>query len=241
MPTGYSRAPKLLKGALIEFSDRFIASVPNVIVFQYNPEKMTRTLAMWGEEAGGGSASKSIASGLSQPYEPTDDFKFTLMLNAADDLENPTAHPVAFVCGLANRIAAIEMLLYPQSGNGLLGDLSASLGGVLSAATGIGQTIPPSKVPVVLFAWGPGRIVPVRITSFSLEEEAYSPSLYPIEAQLTLGLKVMVPKDAATGEQRTLSEELAVAAYNFTRRQTAGLAASNAANSVESILAMLPF
>ena len=44
MPTGYSRSPKLLKGALVEFSERFIGPIPNVIVFQYNIETLIHIL-----------------------------------------------------------------------------------------------------------------------------------------------------------------------------------------------------
>ena len=39
--------PALLKGALVEFSERFIGPVPNIIIFQYNPQSLTRTLEVW--------------------------------------------------------------------------------------------------------------------------------------------------------------------------------------------------
>ena len=46
--TGYSRNPKLLKGALIsQFSAPMLVPIPNIIVFQFNPESMTRTVAAW--------------------------------------------------------------------------------------------------------------------------------------------------------------------------------------------------
>jgi len=47
MPEGYSRSPKLLKGALVQFSAPFLVPVPNVIIFQYNPETLSRTLTPW--------------------------------------------------------------------------------------------------------------------------------------------------------------------------------------------------
>src|SRR4051812_48434222 len=119
MPTGYSRSPKLLKGALIEFSERFIGPVPNIIVFQYNPEMMTRTLEVWSQNGGGESGTSNDTSHTAQPFDPPETFTLALELDAADALENPAAHPVAFISGVADRIAAMEMLLYPQ-GDSLL-------------------------------------------------------------------------------------------------------------------------
>jgi len=247
MPTGYSRSPKLLKGALIEFSERFIGPIPNVIVFQYNPEMMTRTLEVWSQGGGGESSASNETSHTAQPYDPPETFTLALELDAADALENPAAHPVAFISGVADRIAAMEMLLYPQGDSllgGLMGSISGSLGGAsVSSALGAGTGVQPASrgtVPVLLFVWGPGRIVPVRLTTFSVEEQAYSPLLYPIRAKVNIGLKILTPKDFPTCN-RKLSEDLAITAFKFTRKQKEVLAAANIANSVESILGMLPF
>lgn len=248
MPTGYSRSPKLLKGALIEFSERFIGPIPNVIVFQYNPEMMTRALEVWSQNGGGESSASNDTSHTAQPFDPPETFTLALELDAADALEKPESHPVAFISGVADRIAAMEMLLYPQGDSllgGLMGSISGSLGGAsvsgaLGGAAGGVQPVPRGTVPVVLFVWGPGRIVPVRLTSFSVEEQAYSPLLYPIRAKVSIGFKILTPKDFPTCN-RKLSEDLAITAFNFTRKQKEVLAAANLANSVESILGMLPF
>lgn len=257
MPTGYSRSPKLLKGALIEFSERFIGPIPNVIVFQYNPETMTRTLEVWNQNSGGSGAestSSNDTSHTAQPFDPPESFTLALELDAADALEKPESHPVAFISGVADRIAAMEMLLYPQGDSllgGLLGSVTGSLsvggsvggssiGGGIGGASGAMQTASRGTVPVVLFVWGPGRIVPVRLTSFSVEEQAFSPMLYPIRAKVSIGLKILTPKDFPTCN-RKLSEELAITAFKFTRKQKEVLAMANMANSVESILGMLPF
>jgi hypothetical protein len=245
MPTGYSRSPKLLKGALIEFSERFIGPIPNVIVFQYNPETMTRALEVWSQGGGGESSASNETSHTAQPFDPPESFTLALELDAADALEKPESHPVAFISGVADRIAAMEMLLYPQGDSllgGLMGSISGALGGASVSAGGSGTVQPASRgtVPVVLFVWGPGRIVPVRLTTFSVEEQAYSPLLYPIRAKVSIGLKILTPRDFPT-ENRKLSEDLAITAFNFTRKQKEVLAAANLANSVESILGMLPF
>lgn len=252
MPSGYSRSPKLLKGALVEFSERFIGPIPNIIIFQYNPETLSRTLEVWSppetkEEGETPGVPKKSASNA-QPSDPPETFSVTLELDAADDLE--VGDPVAIVTGVADRIAALEMLLYPQEESllgGLLGSItgsvSVSAGGVSlgGSASGAIDTVPKGTVPVVMFVWGPGRIVPVRLTSFSVEEQAFSPILYPIRAKVSVGLKILTPSDFPKEDKRKFSEDLAVAAFKFTRKQKEVLAAANLANSVESILGMLPF
>jgi len=251
--TGYTQSPRLLKGALIQFSAPLLVPIPNVIVFQYNPETLTRTLKPWvppEREGSKGAADSdqaaSEAAGRKQPYDPQEEFTLALELDAADALEYPATHPVAALSGVADRVAALEMLLYPTNagllGN-LLGSVSVSIGsGGISASVDASATVdvvPSPEVPIVLFFWGPGRIVPVRVTSFSVEEQAFSPLLYPIRAKASVGMRVLPP--AAFGDQDSAEVEIAKAAYQFTRGQKEVLATANLANSVESIAGMLPF
>ncbi len=231
MPTGYSRSPKLIKGALIKLSEDFLGPIPNIIVFQYNPENFTRTIRSSQERKGGKS---SIEESTAEPFEPGESFDLTLELDAADALEEPESHPVALISGVADRIAALEMLLYPSE-ESLLGELLPSM-------FGAGDALPRGQVPIVLFVWGPGRILPVRITSFQVEEQAFSPTLYPLRAKVTVGLTVLTDDSFKKPEKKlSMSEEIAIKAYQWTRAQKEGLARANMANTVESILDLLPF
>src|SRR5262249_12695216 len=122
---------------------------------------------------------------------------------------------------------------------------SASVGGATGPGTGgaapSAPPDPPKKVPVVLFVWGPGRIVPVRLTGFNVEELQYNQLLYPHRAKVSLSLRV-VTSDALRAEKSKKPEyDLAIHAYDFTRGQKEVLALANIANNVESILGMLPF
>jgi hypothetical protein len=237
MANGYSQSPRLLKGAIIQFSAPMLVPIPNIIIFQYNPETITRTLTPWAPPAqSSGTDDPKVESALAQPFDPEETFDVTLELDAADALEAPDTHPVASVFGVADRLAAIEMLLYPP-GDSALGGLISAIGGALGATSAV-DVVPRKTVPVVLFFWGPGRIVPVRITSFSIDEQAYSPTLYPIRAKATLGLRVL---DAASfGDDDSATVKIAKACYTFTRVQKETLALANVANSVESIMGMLP-
>jgi hypothetical protein len=165
---------------------------------------------------------------------------------------------------VADRLAALEMLLYPNTeGISLLGSISGSLGGAVGGAVSgsisgalggggspSGSEIPARNVPVTLFIWGPGRIVPVRVKSFTVEEQTFSPLLYPLRATVSLGMTVLQPsafqRYQGTGDSTTAiplkpEEEFAVGAYKFTMVQKQVLATANLANSVESIINMLPF
>lgn len=255
MASGYSRSPKLLKGALIQFSAPMLVPIPNIIIFQYNPETMTRTLKPWSvaRTEAEGSDAKKLETLLAQPYDPQESFSLTLELDAADALEFPESHPVAVVSGVADRVAAMEMLLYPPGDSALGGllnvsvDVSIGAGGIsASANTGASaeafRKAKRKQVPIVLFFWGPGRIVPVRLTSFQVEEQAFSPLLYPIRAKVTLGLTIVNPADikAEDAGDQTAVLQIAKACYTFTRAQKEVLATANLANSVESIVGMLP-
>jgi hypothetical protein len=268
MANGYSRSPKLLKGALIQFSAPMLIPIPNIIIFQYNPETMTRTLSPWlppvrestysykeqqhafvGEME---ELSREQLNQLRQPYDPDESFSLVLELDAADALEQPQLHPTAVIAGVADRIAALEMLCYPpavdSAAGGLLNvEVSVSVGaGGVSASAGAStemDTVPRREVPVVLFFWGPGRIVPVRITSFSVEEQQYSPLLYPLNAKVTLGMTVITDTQLvdATGDFASGAViDIAKACYKFTMAQKKALALANLANDAESIIGMLP-
>ena len=71
--------------------------------------------------------------------------------------------------------------------------------GQLQANQGLAQAgtleIAPMEAPLTLFVWSKQRIMPVRITEFSITEEAFDPTLNPIRAKITLGLRVLSVND----------------------------------------------
>lgn len=238
MPSEYPRSPKLVKGALIKLSEEFLGPVPNIIVFQYNPETMSRDLSPWWEPAAGAGKKKQEET-TAQPFDPSEKFSLKLLLDATDALEEPVKHPVAMISGVADRIAALEMLLYPVTEAKLRKAVTKQL-----TKNGKKQEVPKARVPLVLFAWGPGRILPVRLTSFQVEEQAFSPTLYPIRATVTVGLQVLTDQAepfAKPTDKLSASEKLALAAYKYTRGQKQVLARTNMNNTRESVTGMLPF
>ena len=229
--TGLRRSPKFEKGAFVQLLKDLVTVVPNVIPFQYNPEKLSHTLTPWNpfevDQTQRGAQAPTV-----QPFDPKESFNLTLDIDATNDLEDNNF--VANQVGIADRLAALKKLTLPSQG--LIGDVVAGARALVGKASA--QAFRPT-VPVVLFVWGPGRILPVRITSFSVEETLFSPSLHPIQATVTLGLEVLTPDVFKC--QSDLAATIAIAAYNFTKLQDDALAVAHIANNRDAIRGLLPF
>jgi hypothetical protein len=229
--TGFSGSPRLQKGALVQLVQDVVGIVPNIVAFQYNPEKLSHSVQPWNpfevDQTERGSQAPNV-----QPFEPKQSFTLALELDATDQLED--ADPVAEQAGVADRLAALRKLTLPTQGP--VGDLIQS---AAALAGGAGEAARRPTVPVLLFVWGPGRILPVRVTSFSVEESLFSPTLHPIQANVSLGLEVLTPDVFKCQSDPTT--DVAVAAYRFTRLQEDALALASIANNGDAIRGLLPF
>lgn len=175
--TGLSSSPRLLKGALVGVD--IFNPVASVVVFQYNPNTMTRRLEA---RAAGADGDPGEVTRLSGP--PKETITLSIEIDAADQLE--TANPMATQMGIYPSLSALEMMLYPKSAAVIVNKVLATLGTI---------EILPIEAPFVLFSWGLKRTLPVRITSFSITEEAFDPSLNPIQAKVELSLEVLSYQD----------------------------------------------
>jgi hypothetical protein len=238
---------KFIKGALISFMPTFIGSLPNVIVFQFNPETITHT---WSAAAGASPDPKSGADPMAARGVPGETFSFSLAVDSSDMVADGDANPIgaglAALSGVYTRLAALEMLQYPSGsfGGGLLGKVSASIsvGGVDLSASGAGAAVksdvPRSEVPTVLFVWGPQRIVPVRVTGLTITEKLYDTVLNPTHADVQITLRVLTPEELVSvqGELGTVAKVAYV--YSQGLRQVQALA--NLGDAAASIIGMLP-
>jgi hypothetical protein len=231
--TGNPRSPALLKGALVQLVDDVVTPTRKIISFQYNPEKLSRTITPWDpfqvDDAGRGQQAPNV-----QPFDPKETINITLELDATDQLEDDD--PDAVANGIDGRIAAIEQLLLPEQG--LAGAL-ATAERTIDAAAGTTAPTPRATVPILLFVFGPGRVLPVRITSYSIDEELFSPTLHPIQAKVTLALQVLTPDVFKCSG--TPSVDIAISAYNSYRRQRAALADRQIANNKDTKLGLQSF
>ena len=227
---GLTRSPKLARGALVQIVDSVIGIEPSIVPFQYNPTTLSVSIAPFNPNEVEQSGRGQIAP-TSQPFEPKRTITAEIELDATDQLEDE--EPVALGVGIGDRLAALEQLLMPSEG--LIGELLSAVG------TLTGNPPPPkrSSVPIALLILGPGRILPVRITSYSVEESLFMPSLNPMMAKVSLSFEVLSP-DVFRCESGP-SVELARATYNFYQVQQSALAVAHNARNAAKALSLLPF
>lgn len=182
MASEFPRSPRLLKGGFAVYQSQTAGPPPKIIVFQYNPEHMTRSLAARAaprEPSNVGAAREDVLRVLGPPVET---MSLSIELDAADQLAEPLQNPEVVENGLHPVLATLEMLLYPPTNEVQLLQTLASEGQV---------QVCPADLPLVLLIWGKSRVVPVMLTSFSISEEAFDPKLNPIQAKVDLGLRVL--------------------------------------------------
>ncbi len=172
----FPRSPRLRKGAIIGI-DPF-NPLASVVVFQYNPDTLTRTISA--QTTGGDDQGEALR--IKGPPEET--IRLDVEIDATDQLE--LAEAPAAAIGLHPTLAALEMLLYPKS--------SLVIANEVLARFGVIEVIPP-EAPLTLFVWGERRVLPVRLTDLSITEEAYDPALNPIRAKIGLSLRVLTYQD----------------------------------------------
>ncbi len=169
-------APRLVKGGIV-LLDPASGTVLRVVTLQYNPESLTRTLQAQ-TVADGGDRSQA----LRLTAAPVETLKLDAVIDATDQLELPAQHAVTAANGIAPQLAALETLLYPSS-RAVEANNALARAGMLEIA--------PMESPLTLLVWSDKRVLPVRITDFSITEEAFDPSLHPIRAKVSLGLRVL--------------------------------------------------
>jgi len=175
--TSFPGSPRVLKGAIIGMDP--LNPLASVIVFQYNPDTLTRTLTAQAAGEGGDTAEVLRLKG-----PPRETIKLDVEIDAADQLEKAEGNATAM--GLHPTLASLEMLLYPKS--------AAVIANEALAAFGMIEVLPP-EAPLTLFAWGVKRIVPVRLTELTITEEAFDAALNPIRARVSLGVRVLTYQD----------------------------------------------
>ena len=177
--SSFSRSPRILKAGLV-LLDPETTRVVRVIALQYNPESLSHAYEIRGASEG----NRSEPLRLLGP--PTETLTLEAFLDASDQLQFPGQNPETTRTGIQGAISVLEMLIYPESTQ-LLANRALAQQGKLE--------ILPMEKHLTLFVWGKDRVLPVRITQFSLNEEEFSPDLYPIRARISMTLRVLTVDD----------------------------------------------
>jgi hypothetical protein len=175
-------SPRLVKGGIVTM-DPDTSAVQSVIALQYNPDSLSRTLQIQAL-SGGQDGVQVDAFRLRGPAVET--IKIEAELDATDQLEFPKQNATTARSGLLPQLAQLEMLVNPTVAT-LEADDSLANAGTLE--------IIPLEQPLTLFVWSKSRVMPVRLTDFSITEEAFDPNLNPIRAKVSLGLRVLTIDD----------------------------------------------
>jgi hypothetical protein len=177
----FPRSPRTLQGGLV-LIDPDSSAVRRVVVLQYNPDTLTRTLQ---PQAVGGDAGDRLEA-LRLKGAPVETIKLDCEIDAADQLEFPDRNPNAVALGIHPQLAALETVVYPDSATVQRNSALASAGTL---------EIIPTEAPLSLFVWSKTRILPVRLTEFSITEEMFDTDLNPIRAKVSLGMRVLGVND----------------------------------------------
>jgi hypothetical protein len=178
MPVGSPISPRLVRAGIVTM-DPDTSVVQSIIALQYNPDSLSRTLQIQATK-GGEDGVRSDVLRLRGPAVET--IKLEAELDAVDQLEFPTQNQTAVQYGLQPQLAQLEMLLNPTVET-LVADNNLADNGTLE--------IIPLEQALTLFVWSKSRVVPVRLTDFSITEEAFDTNLNPIRAKVSLGLRVL--------------------------------------------------
>jgi hypothetical protein len=176
--TTYPPGPRLLKGAIVAID--LSTNQRSAIVFQYNPETLTRSLQP--QMAGGDPGQRAQAVRFTGA--PVETLTLDVMIDATDQLE--VGDPQAASLGIYPALTALEMLLYPQSQQVIQNNQLLSQGSI---------EVGPYVAPLTLFIWGGNRVLPVLLTGLSSREELFDTSLNPIRATVTLSMRALSYSD----------------------------------------------
>lgn len=226
-----------LRGALIEYGAGLIGPIPNVVIFQFNPEQITRSFKPPAKPAGAGARETTQAGD-----KVVESLSFKAHLSAADLLgEGLTGSPMAFLArtvGLGPMLAAMEAMIHPPSTpGGLLGAAIDAIGSALSGPSAGGtppaQPIPREKYPRLLFIWGLTRVLPVTLDSLQITESEYDFLLNPIRAEIDIALTVAPPDPCA-------DDRVAQGAWAYSTMAKDTLSAANLVNTAQQVVELIP-
>lgn len=175
--------PQVSKGALAVYTSQAPGTTPDrTIVFQYNPEALRRSFATRTAQKPAASSGDAKEAVLAVPGPPVETITLSVVIDAIDQLDDPSRRGILGRTGIMGALAALELLLYPSSADVNTIEQQAQRGEVHVQA---------ADTPLVILNWGSGRALPVQLTSLAISEDEHDPMLNPIRAKADLGLKVL--------------------------------------------------
>jgi hypothetical protein len=217
-----------LRGAFIAYEPGGYPEARRVIPFRFNPESLSRTIAVQAGQPGAGVEGAAPGAGAAPPAEGSADssggvvkesFTVQIRVDLADRDQSVSGLDEQF--GVAPEIAAIEDLLYPAEADS-------------DAASDGTEPVQPARArPTVLLVWGRKRVLPVRIVSLKVDESVYNNHLNPVRAEMEVSLEVF-------GEAEARNDPAVRAALDHTHAARRELARQYYANTSAQGSTILP-
>jgi hypothetical protein len=181
MTAGFADLPRAIRSGLV-LVDPTLGTPQRIIVMQFNPDTVTRSLAP--QTTTGQSGDRSEALRLTGPAIET--WKFEADIDATDQFDTPSPN------GIHPQLALLELLIHPPTGRLRANQTLAALGTI---------EIAPVETPLTLWVWGGKRVLPVRLTELGVTETLFDAALNPLRATVSLGLRVLNVNDLPTGHR----------------------------------------
>jgi len=230
-----------LRGALVEYGSDVLGPIPNIVVFQFNPEQISRTLNMAQPPSASAPENARQTESHQTSAPPVESFTLTAQFSAADDLgKGGAAAAIPRVFGIGPQLAALEKMVYPEGGiiSGAIGAVVDAVGDALGLGgddgEGATRTIPREQTPRILFIWGPSRVLPVEIKSMSITEQKFDPLLNPVQAEVAIGLQIAAFPDNS-------DDTIGRGALSYTQTVKEAQTLLNLTKSVELAVDIVPF
>src|SRR5437588_2170106 len=183
--SSFASGPQLFKGAIVTVNSTG-GGQPSVILFQYNPERLRRSLQPQSVSGDSGNRSDTVI----YTGAPVETINIDIEIDATDQLEKGDQTTVQL--GVYPQLAALELLIYPTSA-----DVSKQANLLASGTIEVGPFI----APLTLFLWGQNRVLPVRVMEMTISEDAFGGNLNPIRATVSLSLRALSYSDLTQSSQ----------------------------------------
>jgi hypothetical protein len=178
---GYADLPRAIRSGLV-LVDPTLGTPQRIIIMQFNPDTVTRSLAP--QTTTGESGDRSEALRLIGPAVET--WKFEADIDGTDQFDTPSPD------GIHPQLALLELLIHPPTDRLRTNQTLAAVGTI---------EIAPVETPLTLWVWGGKRVLPVRLTELGITETMFDPNLNPVRATVSIGLRVLNVNDLPTGHR----------------------------------------
>ncbi|WP_199512584.1 CIS tube protein [Nucisporomicrobium flavum] len=182
MTVGFADLGRPVRSGLVTV-DPVSGAPQRVVVMQFNPDSLQRSLAPQATAAEG-QGDRTEALRLTGPAVET--WKFDAEVDSTDQTDRPAPD------GIHPQLALLELLIQPPSGRLRTNQALAAVGTI---------EVLPVEAPLTVFVWGGRRVLPVRLTELSITEDAFDANLNPIRATVSVGLRVLTVNDLPAGHR----------------------------------------